>query len=191
VKPGVRRLGATVEQPQYEIPGGCNFVGWFDIGRTNAQIAHAFNSAGWKVAVSGNRTEVRDGSPPVVMVLEKEGSRLSLAEGDPNVLSGQLATPDAEVVAIRNILYDLSLMFICRWRDQEGREWRDMPIMPEMMGIDPNSLSDSDRATMAASYARQPVSTNFGMSAPKSGCLGLFLVVAGVGGVIFGVVFRA
>lgn len=124
------------------------------------------------------------------MVLEKDGSRLSLSEGDPNVLSGKLATPDAEVVAIRKILYDLSLMFICRWRDQAGREWRDMPMMPELMGIDPASLSDSDRAAMAASYARQSVSTNSGRSASRSGCLGLFLLAAGVGGIILEIVYR-
>jgi hypothetical protein len=194
-----------VEQSQFEIPGGCNFVGWFDIGRTNDQIAHAFESAGWKVSTLEQRTEASEGAPPVAMVLEKNGSRLSLSEGDPNVFSGELATPDAEVVAIRRILYDLSLMLICRWRDQAGREWRDIPMMPEMMGIDPATLSDSDRVAMAASYARQPVSTNSGTaassarqsvsansgkSASRSGCLGLFLLAAGAGGIILEIVYR-
>jgi len=186
-----------VEQSQSEIPGGCNFVGWFDIGQSQVQFADAFESAGWKVAAAGEQTESSDGSPPFVMILEKEGTRLSLAAGDPNVLSGHLAKPDFEVVEIRKILYSLSLMFICRWRDAEGREWRDMPVLPEMMemmGMNPTSLSDSDRAAIAASYTRQQVFKNLGPQGPsatRSGCLGLLLVAAGVGGVIFGVVFRA
>ena len=186
-----------MEQSQHEIPEGCNFIGWFDIGQSQVQIADAFESAGWKVAAAGEQTESSDGSPLFVMILEKEGTRLSLAAGDPNVFSGHLAKPDFEVVEIRKILYSLSLMFICRWRNT-GRarmagHARLTQIM-KMMGMNPTSLSDSDRAAIAASYTRQQVFKNLGPQGPsatRSGCLGLLLVAAGVGGVIFGVVFRA
>jgi len=94
------------------------------------------------------------------MILEQEESRLSLVRGDPNVLSGRLARPEAQVIEIRTVLHTVSLMFICRWRDAAAREWQDMAVTPEWMasmGRDTGSLTDEDRAAMAASYVRQQV----------------------------------
>lgn len=149
-----------MEEPEYQIPAGCNFIGWFDIGRSVPEIALGFESAGWTSSMSEAKGDAFDTPTLHTMILEQEKSRLSLVQGDPNVVSGRLARPATQVVEIRMVLHTLSLIFICRWRDAAAREWQDMPATPEWfasMGRDLGSFTDEDRAAMAASYVRQQV----------------------------------
>ena len=75
------------------------------------------------------------------------------------VLSGELERPERQVGEVRTVFRELSLMFMCRWRDAAGRVWQDIPVTPEMMASmgHQGALSDEDRAAMAASYVRQQV----------------------------------
>jgi hypothetical protein len=149
-----------MEEPEKRIPSGCNFIGWFDIGRSVPEIARGFESAGWTSSMYEPSGEASDATTLPTMILEQGKSQLKLVQGDPNVLSGRLARPEAQVIEIRTVLHNLSLIFICRWRDAAAREWQDMPATPEFfasMGRDMGFLTDEDRAAMAASYVRQQV----------------------------------
>lgn len=151
------------EPDKAKIPDGCNFILWFESDHSQEELLKAFEFKGWqaRVGYSGftltqiTHTYTRSGRNEYDEI--KMAAMVTAKPSDLIVLAGNCTYPESIGAEFRKLILRLegqSNNSFCLYIEG-GELWREIPASTELLGMDANSLSDSDIAFLNTGYIIQ------------------------------------